>query len=208
MTMDFSRLTRKILECDLCNFNNENWSGHVYRIAKILNCEENVLQGEQFNLQSSSDKLYDEMHNEWSKAIPTKSKLRNYVKFNQDIETSWYLKISLSRFQRSLMAQLRLGILPLAIETGRYYRIPIENRFCKLCQNETIEDEIHFLCHCKPFDHECLKFFTKLAEKGNNMLEMSDNEKFVYIMQLNCKELLIFVESIWNKRKLILESLS
>ena len=32
-------------------------------------------------------------------------------------ETSGYLKISLSRFQRSLMAQLRLGLLPLAIET-------------------------------------------------------------------------------------------
>ena len=106
------------------------------------------------------------------------------------------------------MAQLRLGILPLAIETGRYYRIRIENRFCKLCHNENIEDEIHFPCHCKPFDHERLIFYTKLAVKGNNILEMSDNEKFVYIMQLNCKELPIFVESIWNKRKLILESLS
>ena len=119
-----------------------------------------------------------------------------------------YLKISLSRFQRSLMAQLRLGILPLALETGRYYRIPIENRFCKLCQNEYIEDEIHFLCCCKHFDHERLLFFTKLAETGKNIFEMSDNEKFVYIMQLNCKELPFFVETIWNKRKLILESLS
>ena len=165
MTMDYSHLTRKILEYDLCNYNNENWSGHVYRIAKILKCEENILQGEQFNLQSSSDKLYDEMHYEWSKDIPTESKLRNYVKFNQDIEASGYLKISLSRFQRSLMAQLRLGILPLALETGRYYRIPIENRFCKLCQNENIEDEIQFLCCCKYFDHEHLLFFTKLAGK-------------------------------------------
>ena len=58
------------------------------------------------------------MQCEWSKDIPTKSKLRNYVKFNQDIETPGYLKISLFKFQRSLMAQLRLGILPLAIETG------------------------------------------------------------------------------------------
>ena len=46
MAMDSSRLTRKILEYDLCNFNNENWSGHVYRITKILKCEENILQGE------------------------------------------------------------------------------------------------------------------------------------------------------------------
>ena len=37
----------------------KNWSGHVYRIAKILKCEENILQGEQSNFQSSNDKLYD-----------------------------------------------------------------------------------------------------------------------------------------------------
>ena len=74
MTMDFSCLTRKILQYDLCNFNSENWSGHVYRIAKILKCEENILQGEQFNLHPSN-KLYDEMHYEWSKDIPTKSKV-------------------------------------------------------------------------------------------------------------------------------------
>ena len=46
MAMNFSHLTRTILEYDLCNFNIESWSGHVYRIAKILNCEENILQGE------------------------------------------------------------------------------------------------------------------------------------------------------------------
>ena len=109
------------------------------------------------------------------------------------------------------MAQLRLDILPLAIESGRYYRIPMENRFCKLCQNKNIEDEIHFLCCCKHFDHERVLFFTKLAEKGNNILEMSDNEKFVFIMQLNSKELPIWInqsQTIWNRRKLILESLS
>ena len=37
---------------------------------------------------------------------------------------------------------------------------------------------------------------------------MSNNEKCVYIMQVNCKELPIFVETIWNKRKLILGYLS
>ena len=47
----------------------------------------------------SNDELYDEMHYERSKDISTKSKLENYVKFNRDIETSGYIKISLSRFQ-------------------------------------------------------------------------------------------------------------
>ena len=58
----------------------------------------------------------------------------------------------------------------LAIESGQYYGIPVENRFCKLCQSENIEDEINFLCCCKHFVHGRLSFFTKLAKKGNNIL--------------------------------------
>ena len=35
------------------------------------------------------------------------------------------------KFQRSLLTQLRIDILPLAVETGRYYRIALENRIAK-----------------------------------------------------------------------------
>ena len=78
----------------------------------------------------------------WSKVFPSKSKLRDCVKFNQEIETSSYFKISLSVLQRSLMAKLRLCVLSIAIETGHKYRIPIKNRFCKLCQNEDVRPQL------------------------------------------------------------------
>ena len=47
----------------------------------------------------------------------------------------------------SIFAQLRLGILALEIETGRFRNIPSENRMCHFCKNE-IRDELHFLCVC------------------------------------------------------------
>ena len=59
----------------MCNFSIENLSEHVYRTAEILKSEENILQGEQFNLQPSNDKLYDEMHYEWSKTYSNKIKV-------------------------------------------------------------------------------------------------------------------------------------
>jgi hypothetical protein len=39
-----------------------------------------------------------------------------------------------------------MGILPLAIETGRFTSqiTPIENRICKFCNQNQIEDEKHF----------------------------------------------------------------
>ena len=50
-----------------------------------------------------------------------------------------------SKMSRSIFAQLRLGILPLEIETGRFRNIPSENRMCHFCKNE-VEDELHFVC--------------------------------------------------------------
>ena len=52
------------------------------------------------------------MHVHWSNKIGFKPKLRNYTKFKQDINVEDYLAKS-TRSQRSLLAQLRIGILPL-----------------------------------------------------------------------------------------------
>ena len=46
------------------------------------------------------------------------------------------------------MAQLRCGILPLRIETGRYVGESPDERLCKLCNGPAIEDEKHVLLNC------------------------------------------------------------
>ena len=46
------------------------------------------------------------------------------------------------------MAQLRCGILPLRIETGRYTRESPAERLCKLCDDAAIEDDEHFVLNC------------------------------------------------------------
>ena len=53
---------------------------------------------------------------------------------------------NLSRNERSLIAEFNTGTLQLAIETGRFRKIPVEDRLCILCNNNTIEDEKHFMC--------------------------------------------------------------
>ena len=47
--------------------------------------------------------------------------------------------------ERSHLAQLRLGILPLMIELGRFRNIDLEKRLCTVCNLRLIEDEKHFL---------------------------------------------------------------
>ena len=45
---------------------------------------------------------------------------------------------NLSKSKRSLLAQLRLGVLPLAIETGRYTGKSIELRVCVVCDSNEL----------------------------------------------------------------------
>jgi len=54
----------------------------------------------------------------WLTGIMAKPKLRTYLQIKDVYETELYVKANLSRNQRSLVAQLRTGILPLALETG------------------------------------------------------------------------------------------
>ena len=69
----------------------------------------------------------------------------------------------MSRRRRSLMSQFRTGILPLKIETGRYVPIFDKNlkknrkrtaneRICKLCGLNVIENEYHFVCVCPVYN--------------------------------------------------------
>ncbi len=62
-----------------------------------------------------------------------------------------YIVSYMSRSERSLLAQIRVGVLPLRIETGRYGNLKCEERTCKLC-NQEIEDETHFVCSCQTFE--------------------------------------------------------
>ena len=39
------------------------------------------------------------------------------------------------------------------IEHGRYQQIPREERICKQCSNDSVEDEFHFAFQCHKYDN-------------------------------------------------------
>lgn len=86
---------------------------------------------------------------QWKVAIWKKPKLRNYVQSKNEYSTESYVSFNLKKGQRSLCAQLRAGVLPLAVEVGRYNGIPEEEPLCVvLCGLGVVEDEFHFVFHC------------------------------------------------------------
>ena len=103
--------------------------------------------------------LLNQYVDKWRVDINNMPKLRTYVLFKHVYITESYISKHISRRRRSLMAQFRTGVLPLAIEKGRFtpiydkvikknIRRRPDQRLCILCNNSSIEDEFHFLCIC------------------------------------------------------------
>ena len=79
------------------------------------------------------NKLLLKFEEKWFENVLLKPKLRTYMHIKQNFGPELYVTSCLSRNQRSLAAQLRAGIPPLAIEVGRFKNIPEENRLCENC---------------------------------------------------------------------------
>ena len=112
--------------------------------------------------------------------------------FKDIFEPETYIIKCVSRRRRSLMSQFRTGIIPLEIETGRY--VPIfdktskknrkrtaNERICKLCRLNDIENEYHFLCVCPVYNsiRKIVFEVVELKHEHFHRLSLSDNFSFV-----------------------------
>ncbi len=79
------------------------------------------------------------------------------------------------KYDRSLISQLRLGILPLRIETGRYSNLREADRICQLCSANQVENESHFLFQCELYNIERLRLEVAIGVPLANLVE---NEKY------------------------------
>ena len=86
-------------------------------VQKLLNMRTILCRVNSFDITKMAQKFYDVMNNKCIENLISKLKLRSYIIFNQNVKVAGYLKIPPTRSQRSLFALLRLGILPLAVET-------------------------------------------------------------------------------------------
>ena len=137
-----------------------NWSSEVENILDDLSMH-NIFQNKTIcPMKQFEEKLKFEYEKVWLNNCLQKPKLRTYVTFKDTFKTESYLFHFLSRQHRLFIAQLRLGILPLRIETGRFENIKdsltgrfrklkVEERKCQICNLDDIEDEKHFYVYAR-----------------------------------------------------------
>lgn len=160
MNLPESRICRKVFSWDVeisARYKN-TWFNSVKTIlnnsglANLLNHTDNQdLISTKYIIDSVKTTLIDNFKIEWNTKVQDMPKLRTYKLFKTDFSTEAYVKNCLSRKQRSVIARIRCGTLPLEVEQGRYRNIPLDRRFCKVCNSNLIEDENHFLLLCSGY---------------------------------------------------------
>lgn len=132
-----------------------SWYTYVNHIRNELNLQEKVCttnNQQYFNYKANkkcyrreTSNQYEEKFNEKMNNLDQNSKLQLFKLIKGEYTFGNYLH-SLNHEYKKLICKFRISDHPLAIEKGRYLKIPRHLRLCNSC--DKIEDEYHFLLDC------------------------------------------------------------
>ena len=198
---DDNRLTKQVFIMDY-NSIKCNWSSNLKSIMQKLDLMDSYNNRLSVNLPNVTTKIMSYYSNLWKSEMEKVPKLRSYILFKMDFSCESYLQLNLKKNERALLAQLRCGILPLRIETGRYLGEPLNTRLCKLCKCQEIESEEHFILRCTLYDRIRDDIYSDIFI--NQFLLMSHQEQFIELIQKYPRKTAKFVVNAYMLRRSIL----
>jgi len=200
VNMDNSRILYNIFMYDhqLCK---KNWSSEIKLIFNELGMSDKFVNLDVCSLEAVDGKIEEVNQTCWVNEVKQYRKLRTYVTFKKQCKEEKYLSLGLTRRERSLLAQCRLGVLPLRLETGRYRGEKEEDRLCVLCDNKEIENEIHFLLKCRMYESERCILFEKVNDRHDGFNNLNDNDKVNVLMTKFIRLTGKFINESYTKRR-------
>ena len=105
-----------------------------------------------------------------------------YVKTRNNELTERFMSTHINRQIPDLKFKFLYSVLPLRIETGRCTHPPIEKCLCTLCNNNTVEDEIHFALYCPMYDEIRTQLISHIKQRIQCYSSLNNYEKIKVIM--------------------------
>ena len=103
--------------------------------------------------------------------------IKNVFKFEEYLDSIKHYN------QRRCLTKFRISSHKLNIERGRYVNINRNERLCKQCESQNIEDEFHYLMKCPKYSDIRKKLFSAANETVRNFMQMSDQSKFLILLK-------------------------
>jgi hypothetical protein len=157
---------------DLIDHNiNSCWASRIHSIIDHLG-----FAHIRFNFDDSckylpmfKNRLRDQFLQDWSASIRSMPKLEYYCNFKKEFKFENYLNVIENDALRNCLARFRLSSHNLEIETGRYSGIVRENRLCKMCNQNVIENEYHLMFCCSRYRNLRIKYHCNVSWPNKNI---------------------------------------
>ena len=159
---------------------------------------------------SSIKEQFSQFHNT---KVNTESRLLILKNSKEKAGISNFLSLDTTAHSRSLLAKLRLGVLPLQLEKGRRVGVDRLERSCLLCKSGAVEDEAHFIFDCPPFKACRETFMSKLVNLIPFLNHMNSPAKlrYLYYSEKTPPKVLYFasrlLSDVWHARSTLLSLL-
>ena len=135
------------------SYNGNNWA---FQIKELLNkigmanvwFQQNEIEISYYHIKQRIIDLY---HQTWYTEINNSSRLSTYSLFKHTFECEKYLDYISEDKYRIAYARFRCSSHDLLVETGRYTNIPRNERICKNCTMNVIDNEYHLLLTCPKY---------------------------------------------------------
>ena len=125
-----------------------------------------------------------------------KLKIYNQIKSYHGTEN--YLSDIMNGNHRKAFTRLRISAHSLYIETGRYNGTDRDDRICRICTSEQLEDEHHLLLDCGCYNDERNTLFDNLAKTCKNFRNLPNNSKVIYMLSCEGSEVRAVAKFIWE----------
>ena len=167
---------------------------------------------ELFSVLNVSQQLKSSMFKKQQEMVETecaqKPKLRTLMTFKDFQTLPPHIYKPLSFAERRIISKVRMGILPLRLETARYSRpvIPEEQRLC-YCSSGKVESESYLLFECNMYTELRTPWLSSLYLPDNlNELEQCEKLKLVLNNPLNVRLTAKYIIAAMNLRSQLIDS--
>ena len=126
-------------------------------------------------------------------------KLRTYRLFKTSFGRERYLSVVKNIEVRSCLSKFRLSAHNLMIEKGRHYNMKVDDRICKFCSLNAIEDEKHFVMHCHLYEGLRHKLMDTILTLCPHFNQLSSVDQFCWIMGNNIDSIIHAVAEFIHK---------
>ena len=177
--MSENRWPKSVVKWDI-SLKASGWADQLGQILDLAGMSRDMTKFEKVDLDVLEKNLLKHNEHRWLLEAYSKSKLRTYIHLYDPDTTRDIVTANLSRPARSIVTKLKIGVLPLHLETGRWKDTPLENRTCRTCDDELLESELHFLMHCDALKDERSEMYRELLSRtefeirGDEIQQMKD----------------------------------